>query len=178
MFKLKISTLILGGSMLILNGFGGNVSSLSAQAQTAAFKAVPWFPYHVGLEKARAAKKHAFIDFYATWCSYCNKMDRDVFTNYRVRKALADYFIPIRLTEKSNTMVLFNGKWVTEDTVLSSFALKGFPSMLFLDANGKKIYMLPGYLEPDDMYAMLSFIGTDSYTKMNFLTYKAKFLAK
>lgn len=162
---------------LLVSLLCAELAPLPAQpARAASAAGIAWMPYHLGLAEAKSQHKHALIDFYATWCTYCKKMEREVFTDPRVRQVLNQYFVPIRLTEKSQSKVLYQGRWTTEAKVLDAYDIEGFPSLLFLDSAGKRIHLLPGYLEADDMYAMLSFIGTDSYTRMNFRAYKAQLL--
>lgn len=149
-----------------------------APVRIAATARMPWFPYHLGLEKARRNKKHVFIQFFATWCGYCRKMDKEVFSDRRVRSAIAKYFIPIRITEASQNKVRYQGQWMSEQELLVRHQISGFPTLLYLNPEGKEIGKLPGYIDADDMYGMLMFVGTQSYLKMDYQNFKAKVLPK
>ena len=79
------------------------------------------------LEAAKAENKLVFVDFYTTWCLPCKLMDEDVFTDQEFGKFMNDNFINYKIdAEKGGGPDL---------SVL--FQVIVFPTLLFLDADGK-----------------------------------------
>lgn len=80
-------------------------------------------------EAAKKAGKPIFIDIYATWCGPCKTLARDVFPNETVGTYMNANFI--------------NGKFDAEKgegiELAKTFAIKGYPTVLVLDAEGKEI---------------------------------------
>jgi thiol:disulfide interchange protein len=94
--------------------------------------------FEEALERARAEKKLVFVDVYADWCTWCSKMDEDVFIDSRVQKALLD-FVPIKVdTDKGGGRAVAN-----------RYSVKGLPAYLLVDGDGNVVGRFDGYLPVD-----------------------------
>lgn len=103
-----------------------------------------WKKYdEAALAEARAAGKPVVIDFYADWCLPCKELDEKTFTDERVIGEL-DRFVRLKAdltaAEDAKTKAL-----------TSEYAIKGVPTILFIDANGKESAgaRLIGFEPPD-----------------------------
>lgn len=169
-----LSRLILAMSLL-LAGLGGlSAQADSLPAQVAVAQAMRWNDYNAGLKKASQEKKFVMMQFYATWCGYCRKMDQVTFQDAEVQKSMQRWFVPIRVTERSKKSVNYQGKAMQENDLLPLYQISAFPSMVFLGPEGQKLTLIPGYLEPAEMGALLKFIGTRSFEKMTLEQFKQK----
>jgi len=56
--------------------------------------------YGVALARAQSENKKIFLFFYTTWCAYCEKMGREVFTNPQLLNLLSSKFIPLKLNRE------------------------------------------------------------------------------
>jgi len=78
--------------------------------------------------KAEAAKQHKliFMDCFTTWCGPCNMMARDIFPRQDVGDYYNAHFVCIKVDmEKGEGL-----------DIAKQFAVHGYPTYLFLDANG------------------------------------------
>jgi len=58
-----------------------------------------WLSYDEGLLKAEKENKYILIDFYTDSCSWCKKLDKEVYSNEEAKKILLDKFITIRVDD-------------------------------------------------------------------------------
>ena len=86
------------------------------------------------LERARAEKKLVFVDVYADWCTWCTKMDEDVFADSRVHTALTK-FIAIRVDADRG-----GGR-----AVANRYRVRGLPAYLLVDGDGNVVARFDGY---------------------------------
>ncbi|MBK9063091.1 MAG: thioredoxin family protein [Acidobacteria bacterium] len=87
------------------------------------------------LARARAEKKLVFVDLYADWCTWCTKMDEEVFVEPRVQKALLA-FVPIKVdTDKSSGRAVAN-----------RYRVAGLPAYLVVNGDGELVARFDGYL--------------------------------
>ena len=91
------------------------------------------------LEKAKSEakkkKKKIFIDVYTTWCGPCKEMAKTTFTDSEVGKLFNDKFVNVKMDAENDT----DGSLIS-----SSYKVTAYPTLLFLDENGKLIKKLVG----------------------------------
>jgi thiol-disulfide isomerase/thioredoxin len=113
--------------------------------QTAAPEPVGAFqPLTFDEAKARAAeaKKVVMIDFYTEWCGPCQKMDETTWRNPEVVEWLEAETVPIKVQAER------------EFSISQGYDVHQYPTLLFLQPDGKEIRRHIGYIEPQDFLDM------------------------
>ena len=102
------------------------------------------------LADARRAGKPVILDYYATWCTDCVRMERSTLRDPRVRSTVADRFVALQadVTETDDD----------SRAVKQRFNVFGPPAMLFFRADGSEATDLRtyGYQSPEQLLDKLS----------------------
>ncbi len=115
-----------------------------------------WQPYTQGLDGAKKAGKPSLVYFFADWCTYCKKMDKETFGDEEVSKYLSGNFSMVRVnTDKAKE-------------VAQSYGVQGLPTVWFLNEKGEKLGTLPGFVPPRNFLAAAKYIGSSAYKTMKF----------
>lgn len=91
-------------------------------------------PFAEVLARAQREKKPVMVDVFASWCNPCKWMDRNTFTDPKVVAWVAAHAVPARV----------DGEKGEGRKLASRYAVSSYPTILFLDANGKEIDRLMG----------------------------------
>ncbi|MBN3038460.1 MAG: thioredoxin family protein, partial [Candidatus Omnitrophica bacterium] len=92
-----------------------------------------------GLQAAQQQNKPLMVDFFTEWCGFCNKLNRETFSSAQVSSLAVD-FICVKVDAD-------NDRKATEE-----YGIRGFPTVIFLDAQGKEIGRVIGF-RPADVFA-------------------------
>jgi thiol-disulfide isomerase/thioredoxin len=92
------------------------------------------------LDQATAAaardKKVVMIDFFTTWCGPCKKLDKKTWTDPEVQKWLGEHVVALKMDAER------------EVELAKKHRIDGYPTMLFLKADGTELDRIIGYKDP------------------------------
>src|SRR5690606_29750230 len=98
----------------------GMVAVQSGQAQQAAppekpkadakSDSITWLTYPEGMAKIKSSEgKHLLIDFTASWCGWCKRMDKDTFSDKAIISYINENFIPVKVWGDSDKLLSIDG---------------------------------------------------------------------
>ena len=130
---------------------------------------VTWVKYDEGLRMAKESGKHIMVNFTTTWCGYCKKMKREVFSQKDVIKFLSENFVTIAVDGDSKDELDIDGYKISERNLArSEYRVTGYPTYWFLKSNGERIGPAPGYKPKDQFMDILYYVKNDIYSDMTF----------
>ena len=101
--------------------------------------------------RAKAEGKPVMVDFWATWCIYCNKLDKEVWNQPAVVQE-SQRFVTIKMdaTEKDDAEM---------SGIKEELGVKGMPLVVFIDSRGKILHSISqGYVPADQMLEVMKSI--------------------
>lgn len=113
----------------------------SASTSAAADSVFHDLGFDAALKKAKSEDKVVMIDFYTTWCAPCKMLDNHTWKNGDVVKWLKNKTIALKIdAEKQRDLA-------------KRYKIEGYPTMIFVDGDGKERGRLVGYLPPETFLA-------------------------
>lgn len=81
------------------------------------------------VHEARQAKMPVMIEFFATWCPHCQRVDSDVLTDPAIRKSMKNFVtLRVDLSERDPKLA----------TIMEHYKIMGVPAMVFYDKDGRR----------------------------------------
>lgn len=97
------------------------------------------------VKEAKKTGKIIFLDAYTDWCGPCKKMSAHTFTDPAVAKLFNSKFINLKIEMEKNP---------DGPEIARKYAVRAYPSLLFIDGNGKIVKYVVGYQNPDQLIAI------------------------
>jgi len=152
--------------VLLLGCQGGESKTLTTE--------LAWKSFDEGASLARAEHKKILVDVYTDWCTWCKKMDREVYTDKKVASALKTSFILVKVNAESSTQLSYNGQSFSETQLARAMGVTGYPTTVFLDSDAKPITKVAGFIPGKDFVNIVRFIGEDHYKTTTYQDFLSK----
>lgn len=94
--------------------------------------------FEAAQKKAAAESKDLLVDFTGSdWCSWCIKLNKEVFSHDAFKKGVADKFVLVELDFPRDKSGISEAVQKQNAELQEKFQIKGFPTILLLDAQGR-----------------------------------------
>jgi thioredoxin-related protein len=164
-----------------LIGLAANLSSFNQQEQRGNVSD-KWYTWEEAVELNKKQPKKIMVDVYTDWCGWCKKMDKSTFANPEVSNYLRDHFYAVKLNAEQREAIIFgrdtftymdsgNGRGVNTLAYALLDGKMGYPSIVYLDEQFRRIMISPGYKETPDLMRELKFAKEEIYNKQTWEEY-------
>ena len=101
----------------------------------------------VAFAEARSQEKGVLLDFSATWCKPCGKLETDTFAKKHVyEKIMADY-VPLKFDVTHGT--------AEDEAKQEKYGQSTMPEVILLDASGRVLVRIHDFVGPDEFMKKL-----------------------
>lgn len=97
--------------------------------------------YDEGLAEAKKLSRPVFVDVYAEWCTWCHKLDKEVYSNPKMIAFLKGY-IAVKVDSEDNK----DGTQFAE-----KYDVTGLPTMMVTDPSGNVTNRFTGYKTAEEL---------------------------
>ncbi len=142
---------------------------------------IEWHTWEEAIEKSKENPKKIFIDVYTDWCGWCKVMDRKTFTDKDVIEYMNENFYAVKFDAEQKETLTFDGhefkyinsgrRGVHELAYSLLDGRLGYPSVVYLDEDKKRILVSPGFKDPKAMMNELTFVAEKHYKTTSFEKY-------
>lgn len=96
--------------------------------------------YEAALKEAEAGKKYVIADFSGSdWCGWCKKLEQEILSTETFRKGAVGRYELVYIDNPRNKDLLSEHGKENNRKLTSKYDVHGFPTVLILDADGKKV---------------------------------------
>ncbi|MCL2115061.1 MAG: thioredoxin family protein [Methanobrevibacter sp.] len=100
--------------------------------------------YTSAILESKKTNKPMFVYFWASWCSYCKQLESETFTNLMVQREIAENYIPVKVDGD------------TYPELCSKYNVMGFPTLIIIDSNEKKLDSIEGFYSASELLNRIS----------------------
>jgi thiol:disulfide interchange protein DsbD len=103
------------------------------------------------MARAKAEGKAVLLDYYATWCTDCRRMEKATFSRPEVQKILLEKYVVLQANVEDPN----NEK---TEAIKKRYGVYGPPAMLFFDRNGniRKDMNFYGFKDPEEFITVIN----------------------
>jgi thiol:disulfide interchange protein len=101
-------------------------------------------------EEAARDGKLVFLDFYATWCPPCRRLDAETWKDPQVVSWLEANAIPLKIDAERNP------------GLSERFMVEAYPTLVFLDPSGREVLRVLGFRDPAAFLAAAKLARTNA----------------
>ena len=101
--------------------------------------------YDTALKRAADEEKLIVANFSGSdWCGWCKRLDSEVFNTYDFRKGATNRYVLLMVDSPRDRSLLSPKAREQNPKLVEKYGIRGFPTVLILDAKGKTVNEL-GY---------------------------------
>lgn len=116
-----------------------------SQQVMASSSAVNWLPWEdASFQQARESNKLILLDVGTEWCSACNQMHHETYTDPKVRELMQQHFIAIHVDAEA------------EPDLGERYGFWGWPALIFIKPDGEHVGFFRGARAPQTFSQMLT----------------------
>ena len=127
-----------------------------------------WYSMTEAQQLATDQEKKVLVYAEASWCTYCNKIEKEVFPEQDVQQVVSKYFYPVKVDIESDNIITYNNEDMTEQEFSRFMRVSATPTFLFIDGEGNVLGGQPGYMPADVFKALLTYVGSDAFSRVKF----------
>jgi thioredoxin-related protein len=101
---------------------------------------------NTAVAEAKKSGKMLMIDVYTDWCTWCKRLDSDTYSDKKVIAGAAS-FVALKINPETSTD---GAKYV------NTYGVSGYPTILFVEADGTLANKIVGYLDAPSFYAAMT----------------------
>jgi thioredoxin-related protein len=151
----KILTIVALFAIVVFIFYAVNATPIVSDKEWTYIGGMNWYPtYEQGAAIAQETGKPMLVYFWTIWCTYCEKMQVEVFPHPPIKKMLEEDFVLIAVDMDVNK----------EDA--NRFNVQAPPHELFLDENSNIITRVPGYVPEDTFLELLTQVRDFHHSQM------------
>jgi uncharacterized protein len=117
-----------------------------------------WETYEAAFARAAKEGRFVIVDFYTSWCRDCKEMDRTTFTNPDIVRRLSGFEAAKVDAERRADLS-------------SKYGIIGYPTIIMLDKTGKVLAQRVGYMQKEELAAMMDYALTGAYKNTSYPMY-------
>ncbi|MDZ4669086.1 MAG: DUF255 domain-containing protein [bacterium] len=121
---------------------------------------IKWLDFNKGYELAKKKNKMMLVDVYTEWCGWCKRMDRDAYAKPNIIGIVNSDFVAVKFNPEIKDITYhYEGKNYTGEQlagVISNYQISGYPTTIFMYPKGKKMEVMSGYKNADQLAPILA----------------------
>lgn len=135
----------------------------------------PFLRYDEGLRLAQRDGKPVFVYYGRYGCGFCEKTNKQSFSDAEVRKRYTDHYVLVYLdAESGRRLQLPSGETITEMELGARLKTLVTPNFLFLQPDGQVIYRAVGFQTAQAFLEYDRFIHGGHYKTQSFAQFQGK----
>jgi thioredoxin-related protein len=135
----------------------------------------PFLRYDEGLREAAAQNKRIFLYYGRYGCGFCDKTNKESFTDSEVKRLYTKNYVLVYLdAESGRRLTLPSGERITEMEAGARYKVKVTPVFMFLEPDGKPVVSVPGFQSARDFIAFDQYVQGGHYKTQALTDYLSK----
>jgi len=124
----------------------------------------PFLAYDKALKQAKQQNKKIFLYFGRYGCGYCEKTNKETFSDARLRSLYIKNYVLVYIdAESGDRLTLPTGEIITESELGVRLKVKATPVFVYLDSAGQPLFRVPGFKTVADFMAFDRYVQGGHY---------------